>query len=225
MLAFSREKRYAAASPASDTEWVSPMRKRIARTALAIVFACAVSTNSIASQSKPYNGAVLTSPVGSDTAIRFFYYSGGDFIVGPLIFRPVEENDPLLNTAPVLAEGTVAYVSRGEMSQLLQDLAQSNLSWKETRKSRPLEPFKIPDEIMLAMEVEVVSSQGTAKANLKPEAICGKLGPLQPALKTARAGLEFQYFRSFHECVVAGFDQLAYWQLIQKERSTRLPHP
>jgi hypothetical protein len=172
-------------------------------------------------QQLAYKGFVLKSPVGNDTAVRFFYYSGGDFFQEPLIFRPVEQEDPHLNTALPAKEGWITFLAFDEMSQLMQVLAQSNLPWKESRKAKVFGPFRLPDEISVSMDIEVISSMGTASAKLSPTMICETLGPLDSTLKTQRALLEFQHFRSFYGCQVPGFKFLEYQQLILRENAAR----
>lgn len=157
--------------------------------------------------------SVLNSPVDEKTAVRFFYYPAGDYIRIPLVFRVVEESNPLLNTAPMREEGRTAYISLSEMRELVHGLIRSGLGWQE---SQTVEVFGLYKDLTLAgigldtMDVRLVSSKGTAKAEISPKAICMILKPLDAALKTPRALWESQGFRLDYGCKVPGFRPDAY---------------
>ena len=157
--------------------------------------------------------SVLGSPVEMKTVVRLFYYPAGDHIRIPLLFRVVKEGDPLLNTAPMLEEGRTAYISLAEMHDIVQALTRSGLGWKESETVEALGSYK---DLTLAgigldtMEVRVVSSGGTAIAQISPKAICVTLKPLDAALKTPRALWEFQGFQLNYGCKVPGFKPDAY---------------
>jgi hypothetical protein len=157
--------------------------------------------------------SVLESPVDEKTIVRFFYYPAGEYIRIPLLFRVVEEGNPRLNTAPMREEGRTAYVSLSEMRDLVNGLIRSGLGWQESETVDVLGLYK---DLTLAgigldtMDVRLVSSRGTAKAEISPKTICTILKPLDAALKTPRALWEFQGFRLGYGCKVSGFKYGAY---------------
>jgi len=96
---------------------------------------------------------------------------------------------------------------------LVQALAHSNLAWQESETVEILGSYK---KLMLAgvglddMDVRLVLTNGTAKAQIAPKAICKTRKPLDAALKTPRALWEFQGFRLNYGCKVPGFKHDAY---------------
>ena len=153
---------------------------------------------------------VLNSPVNENTAVRFFYQPvPSDVFHFPLVFRPVGEADPRLNTAPMREEGRTAYISFAEMRALLDKLAQADLTWQESEKVEALGSYKTIED-RNDMEVFVTCSKGTARALIAPKAICKSLTPLDDALKTPRALWELQIFRLNYNCKVPGFPYDAY---------------
>jgi hypothetical protein len=152
---------------------------------------------------------VLNCPVDENTAVRFFYNNESDYFHSPLIFRPVAQGDPRLNTAPMGEEGRTAYISLAEISELIQGLARSDLPWQE---SEEVEPLGSSERLMslTVNEIRVVCSKGTATAKLDPKRICQTLKPLDSALEMPRALWEFQLFRHGCRCKVAGFNFQAY---------------
>ena len=152
--------------------------------------------------------SVLTAPVDENTAVRFFYQPPEDHFHFPMVFRPVPEKDPRLNTAPMTEAGRTAYVSFPEMQQMLNALAKSGLAWQESEKVETLGSYtKLIHE---NGAVTVVTSRGTAKAGFDPKRICKILTPLESALTTPRALWEFQAFRLNYGCKVPGFKYDAY---------------
>jgi hypothetical protein len=182
--------------------------------ALFLIVACGARV--ARSQPKRHNDFVLSAPVGSDTAARWYYYSGGDVIDGPLVFRPVEQGSPRLNTVTG-AQELIAYISFDEMSHLLERLAQLDLRWKESKKTEKLRPFSIFDEPSVNVDIDVVNSAGTAKAKLSGSFACEKLAALDSVFQTRRALLEFQEFRFQMNCNIPGFNHLEYMQMISRE--------
>jgi hypothetical protein len=157
--------------------------------------------------------SVLNSPVDEKTIVRFFYYPAGDYIRIPLVFRVVEEGNPLLNTAPMRGEGRTAYISLSDMHELVHGLIQSGLGWQESKTVEVLGSYKDLTLVGIGldtMDVRIVSSHGTAKAEISPKAICMILKPLDGALKTPRAIWELQIFRLNYGCKVPGFKADAY---------------
>lgn len=144
-------------------------------------------------------------PADKAIAIRFFYHPPGDYFHFPLIFRPVDEADPRLNTAPMTTEGRTAYISIAEMRQLIEGLSHSDLSWQESEKVEALGGYRGLRDGSESMEILVVCSKGTARANLDPKKICKTLAPLDAALKAPRALWEFQGFRLNYGCKIPGF--------------------
>lgn len=171
-------------------------------------------------QAKARNDFVLSTPVGSASGIRFFYYSGGDVIPGPLILRPVQQGSPQLNTATAGKDELTTYVSFDEMSRVMARLTQMDLQWKESKKVQRFEPFSIFDEPSDKLDIEVVSSNGTAKAKLDGSLACQKLGALDSVFQTHRALLEFQAFRHWMGCEISGFNPTEYVQMVQREHKT-----
>ncbi len=182
---------------------------------LFLVLGCAASI--VLSQPKRHADFVLNAPVGSSTGIRFFYYSGGDVVDGPLIIRPVEQGSPRVNTAAAAKDDLITYVLFNEMSQLMERLTQLDLPWKESKKVEPFRPFSIMDEPSVKADIEVVTSAGTAKVKLDPRSACDKLAIMDSAFQTRRALLEFQEFRNQMGCKVSGFNHLEYMQMILRE--------
>ena len=152
---------------------------------------------------------VLNAPVDENTAIRFFYHNEEEYYHFPLIFREVKQLDPRINTAPMTVEGRTAYVPLAEIERLIQALSRSDLSWQESQKIEALGGFR---QLRWSdrMEILIVCSKGTARANLDPKKICETLKPLDSALKTPRALWEFQLFRQGYDCKVPGFNFEAY---------------
>lgn len=109
---------------------------------------------------------ILSSPVGHETAVRF-YYDASEAYWFPLVFRVVPPGDPRLNTMPFLREGWIAYLTRPEMRLLLEGLSGLGLRWTETSKIVPLGPG-FPGPLTDAMVITVLSPQGTAKAEIHP---------------------------------------------------------
>jgi hypothetical protein len=137
------------------------------------------------------------------------------------VFRPVEMGSPQLNTAATAKEGLIAYVLFDEMAHLTQRLAQLNLTWKESKKSEKLRPFSIYDAPSVKVDIEVVSSAGTAKVKVDGSLACERLAVLDSAFQTRRALLEFQEFRSETGCNVSGFNHFEYMQMILHEHASR----
>lgn len=161
------------------------------------------------SQQKQEKGFVFNSPVDENTVVRFFYQPPGNYFHHPLLFRGVEQGDPRLDTGPMSTEGHIDYVSFLEMQQLIRELAHSNLSWQESEKIETLGSFK-QLQITDSMEIVIVTSKGTAKAQVRPTRICETLGPLDSALTTKRSLWEFQAFRIDYGCKIPGFKYGAY---------------
>jgi hypothetical protein len=157
--------------------------------------------------------SVLNSAADEKTVVRFFYYPAGDYIRIPLLFRVVEEGNPLLNTAPMREEGRTAYISLSDMHELVHGLIQSGLGWQESKTVEVLGSYKDLTLVGIGldtMDVRIVSSHGTARAEISPKAICMILKPLDGALKTPRAIWELQIFRLDYGCKVPGFKPDAY---------------
>ncbi len=178
--------------------------------ALALTFLLAAGGGSAQSNQKHQRLSVLNSAVDEKTVVRFFYQPPGDYLHAPLVFRVVEEGNPLLNTAPMREEGRTAYISLSEMRELVQALARSNLAWQESETIELLGSYKKLDLAFIGMEIFVGNSKGTARARVVPKAICKTLKPLDAALKTPRALWEFQGFRLNYGCKVPGFNHEAY---------------
>lgn len=194
-----------------------PLRVNIASHILAffLVLVCVASV--VHSRPKRHADFVLSAPVGNNTGMRFFYYSGGDVVDGPLIVRPVEQGNPQLNTATPAKDELITYVLLDEMAQLMERLAQLDLPWKESKKVEAFRPFSIMDEPSVKVDIEVVSSAGTAKVKVDNPLACEKLAILDSAFQTRRALLEFQEFRNQVGCKVPGFNHLEYMQMILRE--------
>jgi hypothetical protein len=169
-----------------------------------------ISTASVGYSQSPHKRTLLSFSVDQNTAIRFFYQpADGDYFHFPLIFRSVGQDDSRFNTAPMAAEGRVAYVSLSDMQQLLKALDQSELSWRRSGNFEAFESFK-KLELTDNMEITVVSSNETLNASLNPRKICETLQPMDSALKTPRALWEFEGFRMNYGCRVPNFARGAY---------------
>jgi hypothetical protein len=181
--------------------------------AVALVFLVAVGAGKPQSNQKQQQASILSSPVDEKTIIRFFYYPAGEYIRIPLVFRVVNESNPLFNTAPIREEGRTAYISLPEMRGLVRLLAGSRLRWKESQATEVLGLYKdlaLQGIGLVSMDVRIVCSKGTAKAEISPKAICMNVKPLDAALKTPRALWEFQLFRLQYGCQIPGFKADAY---------------
>jgi hypothetical protein len=169
-----------------------------------------ITTTAGGMQASQKSGAplLLTTPGEEETVARFFYNPPGDYFHKPLVFRVVKAGDPRLATAPVLLEGRTAYITGGEMRQLIEGLGRAGLSWRISEKVEPLGSFH---HLLIGdVEIRVVSPKGTAVANLHPKRLCTTLQPLDHALATPRALWEFQLFRAQDGCKVPGFNYQAY---------------
>jgi hypothetical protein len=147
--------------------------------------------------------------VDQNTITRIFYLPPENYFHPPLIFRVVGENDPRLGTAPMADLGRTVYISLSEMRNLIAALADSNLSWQESKKletPKEIETHEMTDK----MEVKLFSSSGTDRAFVDPKRLCERLAPLDAALKQPRALWEFQLFRVDYDCHVPGFERNAF---------------
>jgi hypothetical protein len=183
--------------------------KSVSLCALAFALLVAAAGGRAQSNQRQERVSVLNSPVDEKTVVRFFYDPTGDYFHKPLVFRVVEADNPLLNTAPIREEGRTAYISLPEMRDLVQSLTRSGLGWQESETVEVLGSYKklpVSDD----MEILVVFSNRTAKAQIAPKTICRTLRPLDAALKTPRALWEFQGFRLNYGCKVPGYKPDAY---------------
>ncbi len=177
-------------------------------TILVLALLATVGAGMAQSSQKQERISVLNSPVDGRTAVRFFFQPAGGYFHYPLLFRVGEEGSPLLNSAPMQEEGRTAYISLSEMRELVQLLGRSSLVWQE---SQVVEVFGPSKKLGLAgvgldtMDVRVLTTAGTAKAEVSPKAICAILNSLDSALKTPRALWEFQGFRINYGCKVSEF--------------------
>lgn len=149
------------------------------------------------------------SPVGTKTAVRFFFSTGRRFDF-PLVYHVVPPDDPRLNTMPLLREGLIAYITQAEMRLLLKGLSGLGLKWKETPKIVPLGPAFPGPDIHYTMQITVLSTRGTATVEVNLSEVCGTLGPLQSVLTRPRARWEFQYFLSRYGCKIPGYNRDAF---------------
>jgi hypothetical protein len=179
---------------------------------LALAIPVAVSVG-VAQSNQDQRTSVLNPPVDRKATVRFFYNPAGNYFHDPLVFRVVEEDDPLLNTAPMREEGRTAYISFSEMRELVQLLEHSGLEWQE---SENVEVFGSYKKLALAgvgldtMDIRVLAAAGTAKAQVPPKDVCTILKPLDIALRAPRILWEFQGFRINYGCKVPGFKYGAY---------------
>ena len=162
---------------------------------------------------KGQKASALSSQVDQNTVVRFFYQPEGKYFHPPLVFRVVENNSPLVNTAPMREEGRTAYLTLKEINNLVKNLSHSDLKWQDSQIAGSLGSYKklaLAGVGLDAMEVLVISQDGTAKAQIPPTAICRALKPLDSALSTRRALWEFQGFRLNYGCKIPGFKRGAY---------------
>lgn len=186
-----------------------PLKSSVS-SALGLVLVTATAIGAFAFQWVPGKKLLLGCSADETTAIRLFYNNESDYFHFPLIFRAVEQRDPHLNTAPMVAEGRTVYISQTEMQSLLRGLAQLDLPWQESEKVETLGSFKRLRPWSDSMEILVACSKGTARVKVDPKKICKTLKPLDSALKTPRALWEFQRFRLNYGCQVPGFQYGAY---------------
>src|SRR5260370_4583671 len=131
---------------------------------LAVTFLPAAGRGSAQPNQKHQRLSVLNSAVDEKTVVRFFYQPPGDYLHAPLVFRVVEEGNPLLNTAPMRGEGRTAYISLSEMRELVQALARSNLAWPDSVTIELLGSYKKLDLAFIGMEIFVGNSNSTPRA-------------------------------------------------------------
>lgn len=170
-------------------------------------FALAALTSSAGERQaapKLFDQSELHLEADQKTVVRFFYDPPGEYFHVPLVLRVVDDQDPLLNTAPVKDAGRTAYMSLPEMRELLRRMKRANLVWEESADIVTLGSYKkLP--LFGDMRVLVANSMGTARTRIVAKTICRTLQPLDTALKTPRALWEFQIFRIQYGCKVPGF--------------------
>jgi hypothetical protein len=179
----------------------------------ALIVLFAVSAGGIQSSHEEERASVLNSPPDGNTAVRFFYQPQAEYFHYPLVFRPVEEGDRRLNTAPMREEGRTAYISFTEMRDLIQRVAHARLAWQESQTVEALGSCKKLARAgfgLDTMDIFLSSPKGTARTKIAPKAICSTLEPLDTAIKTRRALWELQGFRLNYGCKVPGFKHDAY---------------
>lgn len=67
-------------------------------------------------------------PVDQATVVRVHYYpANSNYVHYPIVFRPVPQGDPRLDTVPLVPEGRTAYISMRDMRHLLRTLAAEHL--------------------------------------------------------------------------------------------------
>lgn len=175
-----------------------------------IIWALAVALTPDLLCAAPKSDVLGSCPADMSTAVRVFWNPpDGGYFHFPLIFRTVKQTDSRLNSAPMTDEGRIAYISLGEMSQLIQALAHLDLAWEHLGRAEDLGNYRDlqPEN---EMEILVICSKGRAKAMLSAKRICVTLKPLDEMLKTPRALWEFQLFRQGYGCKVSGFNQQAF---------------
>lgn len=101
------------------------------------------------------------------------------------------------------------YISLDEMQNMIQRLANADLSWNVSRRADALRRIT-PREMTGEVQIKTFFSNGTDWTSFDPKKLCTTLAPLDSALKEPRALWEFQLFRVDYHCEVAGFDRNAY---------------
>src|SRR5271157_5084404 len=86
-----------------------PMTCRKNSTALIWMIAAILTTAALSCCLRGNRDTVFDCPVDERTAVRFFYYPGGDYYHFPMVFRAVARKDTRLNTVQGMDEGTTAY--------------------------------------------------------------------------------------------------------------------
>lgn len=145
-----------------------PLKSSVS-SALGLVLVTATAIGAFAFQWVPGKKLLLGCSADETTAIRLFYNNESDYFHFPLIFRAVEQRDPRLNTAPMVAEGRTVYISQTEMQSLLRGLAQLDLPWQESKKVETLGSFKRLRPWSDSMEILVACSKGTARVKVDPK--------------------------------------------------------
>lgn len=176
--------------------------------AICALMACAPQAQS-QQAANPYPG-VLTSPIDSSTAVRFFFHPPlSDRFVFPLVFRVAAENDERMRTAPLLNDGRAIYISLSEMKNLVAALTRSVTMGQQTKNVEVFGSWEmIPSSE--AMDVFVIFSKGAARGVILRKDICRILSSLTSSIKTPRALWEFERFRKYNDCSVPGFDDTKY---------------
>lgn len=180
--------------------------KVMRRIVWSILFACMVVLPAFCQSNEKQS---LNVPVHENTIIRIFYLPPESYFHAPLIFRVAGENDPRLGTAPMVFLGRTSFISLSEMQNLVTALADSDLSWQESKKLETPKKIKT-SEMTDKMEIVLFSSGGTDRAFVDPKQLCERLAPLDAALKQPRGRWEFQLFRVDYGCHVPGFARNAF---------------
>jgi len=137
-----------------------------------LVLIAAAGAVGLGSRAYPDTKAVFESAVDETMAVRFYYDRGSDYYHFPLVLRATGAGDPRLDTIAPGDEGRTAYISAAEVQRLLQELAGSDLGWRESEKVQRLESFKqlvYHGRATQSMEVLVVCSKETVSGQIRPK--------------------------------------------------------
>jgi hypothetical protein len=153
--------------------------------------------------------AVLSSPVDKATVVSFFYF--GDIWSHwrkPMNFYVADSNDPKLHTVLIGegqdSQGWEAWITTSEMRCLTEKLIQSDLQWSESTEVKPFGSWRErPANDWL--EITVISSKGTAKAEIRLTRMCDELQQLDSVMATPRILWQFQTLRWDDGCVIPGY--------------------
>lgn len=181
----------------------------VEKRAVKILLLVLIATHS--SFSQPANEPVpLTLTADKDSAVRFYFVSStNNYFHVPIVFRVVADNDPRLNTAPLIEEGRTCYISLSEMRAFFAALSSEALSWDESKTMEKLGPSKdVRGDGR--MDIKILTSAGTAKSGIPTKQMCDTLQRLDSALQSPRAVFEFQHFRWEFGCKIPNFDPKKY---------------
>jgi len=150
----------------------------------------------------------LDVPVDRSTAVSFFYF--GDIWSHwrePMNFYVVSRDDTRLHKVQVgghASGGWTTWITEDEMQALIEKLAALDLDWQNTATVEHFRPLKLR-RIHDWMDVTVISSRGTAKAEIRLTRMCDDLQKIDGAMPTPRILWQFRTLRWDDGCVVPGY--------------------
>jgi hypothetical protein len=171
---------------------------------LAIFTGTALSSSQTTEQHRTFD---ITA--NQNTIVRFFYQPVLSSRHPALLFRVVGDKDSRLNTMSIAEAGYTVDITLGEMTDLLQKLAHSDLLWQESDQVEVPKTFK-GRVLTDGMEIKVFSRKGTAQSLTALKKICATLEPFDSVFKEPRALWEYQMFRHDDGCSVPGLNRDAY---------------
>ena len=150
--------------------------------------------------------------VDSGTVVRFFFLPANSYAHPPLILRVAPQGDKRLSTAPIVnMGGRTPFISTEEMSNLVQALERSRLTWRPSLSAKSVSP--IPNrEKTDRMEISIFFTDHPIQAYVPASELCQTLSGVDKAFIHSRALWEFKLYRVEYGCLVRNFNRSAYPQ-------------